>query len=91
MTSREMIRVGIVDSMSYMPTRAYRVCWPYVCYSGYGGYLWLYNCYEKDFICRIEPPLIENVSKKHDLMKIVNTFITSDKNVFMLLDSRETQ
>ena len=68
--------IGFIDSLYYSPTRAYRACWPYVCYSGYGGNLWLYNAFVSDYICRIEPPTIEH--GKVETLKIINTFITND-------------
>ena len=77
--------------------RGYHASWPYVCYSGFKGYLWLFNAFDQGFIMRFEPPAIEKDDiideevARRDKLRILSTYITDDQQLFVHMISRGAQ
>ena len=46
-TKKRDTTVGFNKTLYYLPMRGYKACWPYVTYSGFKGYLWIFNAYDQ--------------------------------------------
>ena len=70
---------SFIESLFTNPNRGYRVCWPYVTFSGIEGYLWIFCAHDQKYMKRVELP------KDHGY--VCNTFITSDFYIYVVLQS----
>ena len=80
-------KTGFIESLHYLPTRGYKACWPYVTFSGFAGNLWIFNAFDPGYIMRVEPPCSDLRDKKNRL-RVLNTFITVDKHLYVIMISR---
>ena len=62
--------IGYEKTLYYLPMRGYKACWPYVTYSGFKGYLWIFNAYDQKQLIRIAPPIGSNLDK-NDKLRII--------------------
>ena len=73
---------SFLNSYLYNPIRGYVFKWPYIAFSGLDGFLWIICAFDQEFMKRVEYP-------KHDGLQLVQTFITYDFNLFIVLQSEK--
>jgi hypothetical protein len=83
-------KFGFEKTLFYMPMRGYKACWPYVTFSGFRGYVWLFNAYKPDRLYRIQPPY-GSKRDQDDKLRVLKTFITNDEMLYILMVSRSKQ
>ena len=49
-------QVGYIESLYYLPIRAFKASWPYVSYSGLSGALWIFNAFDPEYLYKIDAP-----------------------------------